>query len=56
VAEGIEHEEQLAHLTRIGCGYAQGYYFAKPLMVADLETFVTSPPMPPVDSQEMAEA
>jgi EAL domain-containing protein (putative c-di-GMP-specific phosphodiesterase class I) len=45
VAEGIEHPQQLAHLRQIGCGYAQGYYFAKPLTVDALELFVMTPPV-----------
>ncbi|MFN0101809.1 MAG: EAL domain-containing protein [Bryobacteraceae bacterium] len=35
VAEGVETPEQLESLRRIGCPYAQGYYFAKPV---DVET------------------
>ncbi|MGJ8621478.1 MAG: EAL domain-containing protein [Yoonia sp.] len=27
VAEGVETEEQLRHLSRLGCHYAQGFYF-----------------------------
>jgi EAL domain-containing protein (putative c-di-GMP-specific phosphodiesterase class I) len=35
VAEGVETPEQLAELGRLGCEYAQGFYFSKP---ADAET------------------
>ncbi len=31
VAEGIETEQQLRFLTRHGCRFGQGYYFARPL-------------------------
>ena len=31
VAEGIEHEGQLARLRALGCGFGQGYLFAAPL-------------------------
>ncbi len=31
VAEGVEDERQLAKLKDLGCDFAQGYYFAKPL-------------------------
>jgi diguanylate cyclase (GGDEF)-like protein/PAS domain S-box-containing protein len=31
VAEGIEDEDQLARLARLGCELGQGFYFAKPL-------------------------
>jgi diguanylate cyclase (GGDEF)-like protein len=39
IAEAVETEEQLADLTAMGCDYAQGYYFHRPLAadkVADL--------------------
>ncbi len=32
VAEGVETERQLHHLQDLGCEYAQGYYFSKPVM------------------------
>ena len=38
VAEGIETKEQVAFLERIGCDMIQGFYFAKPMPIADYET------------------
>lgn len=37
VAEGVETKEQVAYLTDAGCDIFQGYYFSKPLSVADFE-------------------
>jgi diguanylate cyclase (GGDEF)-like protein len=31
VAEGVEHQEQLAMLQQKGCDYIQGYYFSRPI-------------------------
>ncbi len=31
IVEGVENEEQLRFLKNLGCRYAQGYYFHKPL-------------------------
>jgi EAL domain-containing protein (putative c-di-GMP-specific phosphodiesterase class I) len=36
VAEGVETEEQLKHLTALGCHRAQGYFLAKPMNVASV--------------------
>lgn len=37
VAEGVETSEQHAMLSARGCDECQGYYFAKPMAVADFE-------------------
>jgi diguanylate cyclase (GGDEF)-like protein/PAS domain S-box-containing protein len=31
VAEGVETEDQLSHLQDLGCDYAQGFHFSRPL-------------------------
>lgn len=36
VAEGIETAEQAIRLTELGCGFGQGYYFAKPKPLAEI--------------------
>ena len=37
VAEGVETREQLERLQSVGCDYAQGDFFAKPMPVAEFE-------------------
>jgi predicted signal transduction protein with EAL and GGDEF domain len=39
VAEGVESEAQQAFLHLLGCQIGQGYYYAKPLPLAELEVF-----------------
>ena len=36
-AEGVETPEQLAELRALHCGHAQGYYFARPQPVAEID-------------------
>lgn len=38
VAEGVETSEQVERLVELGCRYAQGYYFSRPLSVEALDT------------------
>ncbi len=42
VAEAVETESQLNYLRQIGCDYAQGYYFSKPLSASKMEKFLLS--------------
>lgn len=37
VAEGVEERDQVEMLRRLGCDYIQGYYYAKPMPIADFE-------------------
>lgn len=37
IAEGVETEDQLAALRRLGCRQAQGYYFSRPLLPPQVE-------------------
>jgi EAL domain-containing protein (putative c-di-GMP-specific phosphodiesterase class I) len=41
VAEGIETVEQLTALQEVGCPFAQGYLFSRPLPPDELTTFLT---------------
>jgi EAL domain-containing protein (putative c-di-GMP-specific phosphodiesterase class I) len=43
IAEGIEQESQATSLTQMGCHEGQGYLFAKPLELAALLSFITTP-------------
>jgi len=42
VAEGVETLMQLSYLKDKGCETIQGYYFSKPLLASDFETFVNN--------------
>ena len=37
IAEGVETEEQITLLKKLGCKLVQGYYFSRPLHAADFE-------------------
>jgi EAL domain-containing protein (putative c-di-GMP-specific phosphodiesterase class I) len=40
IAEGVETEEQLAALYEMGCRMYQGYYFSRPVPLADFEKMI----------------
>jgi len=41
VAEGVEHEQQYKYLNEIGCDVIQGFYFAKPKNVEEIEKLLS---------------
>ena len=42
VAEGVETEEQKKHLKDMGCDFAQGFYYAKPMPAQEYEEILMS--------------
>lgn len=42
IVEGVETREQVEYLTSIGCDYAQGYYYAKPMPVDMFEALMSN--------------
>lgn len=56
VAEGVETPEQLAILRALGCKYAQGYFFSKPLDSAGAEAFMCEGYTPSLEMLETLRA
>jgi diguanylate cyclase (GGDEF)-like protein len=43
VAEGVERADQRAHLQALGCRFAQGFFFARPMEAAALAELLAKP-------------
>jgi EAL domain-containing protein (putative c-di-GMP-specific phosphodiesterase class I) len=41
IAEGVETEDQMLALRKLGCDIVQGYYFAKPMPAEEFSAFLT---------------
>ena len=42
LGEGVETEQQLDILSEMGCNHFQGYYFSKPVSVAEFEAMTNN--------------
>ncbi|MEG1823878.1 MAG: EAL domain-containing protein [Cloacibacillus sp.] len=51
IAEGIETHEQADYLKSIGCTCMQGYYFARPMPVAEFEPQIYNPKQSPLSER-----
>ena len=40
VAEGVEYKDQVDFLRAEGCDFVQGFYFYRPMPVADFEALI----------------
>jgi EAL domain-containing protein (putative c-di-GMP-specific phosphodiesterase class I) len=40
IAEGVERAEQTAALSAMGCVYAQGYYYSRPVSAAEITQMI----------------
>lgn len=45
VAEGVESRIQADHLLRLGCGWAQGYFFGKPVAPEEAKRWLSPSPL-----------
>ena len=54
VAEGVEREQHIEQLLDLGCGYGQGYHYAKPLPPAALAAYLAEKVVPRPRHQELA--
>jgi EAL domain-containing protein (putative c-di-GMP-specific phosphodiesterase class I) len=41
IAEGLEHQDQVARMVELGCRWGQGYHYARPMSASELEAFLS---------------
>ena len=41
IAEGVENEEKLELLRKVGCRIVQGFYYSRPLTVEQFEKYAS---------------
>nr|WP_245581060.1 EAL domain-containing protein [Paenibacillus ginsengihumi] len=49
IAEGVEQQEHIDYLSKLGCHLMQGYYYGKPLHIDELESWIKARQAAPVD-------
>ena len=47
VAEGVEYKEQVDFLRKEGCDCVQGFYFYRPMPIAEFEALIAGQGSPP---------
>lgn len=45
IAEGVEIEKEIDHLTKLGCFVMQGYYYSKPLKTENIKDWSFKTPV-----------
>ena len=53
VAEGVEDAEQRTQLIALGCGYGQGYLFAKPASAEAISALMNTAGAPAVETRPL---
>ena len=55
IAEGVETVEQMTHLKALGCEFAQGYLFARPLEPVDAAALLAADPVWPMPEPDRSD-